>query len=81
METPSAIPSNMVMIDQAQLMELLAAKQTLDAQKAAAATPGFNSALFISPPRHENKTHCTSKDSNTSVDYSGEIQLLKNQKP
>ena len=40
METPSAIPSNMVMIDQAQLMELLAAKQTLDAQKAAAATPG-----------------------------------------
>jgi hypothetical protein len=83
MEKPSGIPSNMVMIDQAQLMELLAAKQILDAQKAASATPGFNSALFISPPRmsKENKTHCTSKDSNTSVDYSGEIQALKNQKP
>lgn len=31
MEKPSAAPSNMVMIDQAQLMELLAAKQILDA--------------------------------------------------
>jgi len=31
MEKPSAVPSNMVMIDQAQLMELLAAKQILDA--------------------------------------------------
>lgn len=83
MEKPSAIPSNMVMIDQAQLMELLQAKQILDAQKASAATQGFNSALFISPPRmsKENKTQCTSKDSNTSVDYTGEILPLKNQKP
>lgn len=84
MEKPSAIPSNMVMIDQAMLMELMAAKQTLDAQRAAAAKPGFNSALFISPPRmsKENKTQCTSKSnvSNTSADY-GEIEPLKNQKP
>ena len=83
MEKPSAIPSNMVMIDQAMLMELMAAKQTLDAQRAAA-KPGFNSALFISPPRmsKENKTQCTSKSnvSNTSADY-GEIEPLKNQKP
>ena len=83
MEKPSAIPSNMVMIDQAQLMELLAAKQTLDAQRASEAKPGFNSALFISPPRmsKENKTQCTSNVSNTSVDYTGEIQPLRNQKP
>jgi hypothetical protein len=82
MEKPSGIPSNMVMIDQAQLMELLAAKQILDAQRAAAATPGFNSALFISPPRmeKENKTQCTSK-SNLSADYTGEIEPLRDQKP
>ena len=79
MEKPSAIPSNMVMIDQAQLMELLAAKQTLDAQRASEAKPGFNSALFISPPRmsKENKTQCTSNVSNTSVDYTGEIKPLR----
>jgi hypothetical protein len=72
----------MVMIDQAQLMELLAAKQILDAQRAAAAKPGFNSALFLSPPRmsKENKTQCTSNVSNTSADY-GSIEPLKNQKP
>ena len=82
MEKPSGIPSNMVMIDQAQLMELIAAKQILDAQRAAAAKPGFNSALFISPPRmsKENKTQCTSNVSNTSADY-GHIEHLRNQKP
>lgn len=79
MEKPISVPSNMVMIDQAQLMELLAAKQILDAQRAAAAKPGFNSALFISPPRmsKENKTQCTSNVSNTSVDYN-DIRPLKN---
>ena len=72
----------MVMIDQAQLMELLAAKQTLDAQRAAASKPGFNSALFLTPPRmsKENKTQCTSNVSNTSCDYT-DIEPLKNQKP
>ena len=29
----------------------------------------------------ENKTQCTSKDCDTSVDYTGEILPLKNQKP
>lgn len=81
MEKPSGIPSGMVMIDQAQLMELLAAKQILDAQRAAAAKPGFNSALFISPPRmsKENRTQCSSA-SNTSADY-GEVEPLKVQRP
>lgn len=75
------IPSNMVMIDQAQLMELLAAKQILDAQRAAASKPGFNSALFITPPRmsKENKTQCNT-NANTSMDY-GQVEPLKGQKP
>lgn len=61
----------MVMIDQAQLMELLAAKQILDAQRSAQQKQGFNSALFISPPRmsKENKTQNSSNISNTSADY------------
>jgi hypothetical protein len=79
-EKMQCIPSNMVMIDQAQLMELLQAKQILDAQKAAAAKPGFNSALFITPPRmsKENNTQCTSQD--TSADY-GRVEPMKGQKP
>ena len=83
MEKPLGIPSNMVMIDQAQLMELLAAKQILDAQRAAAAKPGFNSALFISPPKmvKENKTQCTSNESLTSREYTSDLESIKKERP
>ena len=50
MEKLSGTPNSMVLIDQAQLTELLSAKQILDAHKASAERQGFNSALFISPP-------------------------------
>ena len=74
------MPSNMVMIDQQQLMELLAAKQILDAQIAAANAqqkPVFNSALFI-PPQKEDKTQSTSFSSSS---YSDVEPLQSTQKP
>jgi hypothetical protein len=74
----------MVMIDQNELLELLQIKQQLMSQKMAAQTAasqqvkplyegqGFQSALFVTPPKTELKENLNVSNTNSTSDRSSE---------